>query len=64
MGTYMLKGEVLMGVACVTLRLSIRKGLYVGHIQWYRMSKSSTEWANLYGSGVLEMEDTILAKIW
>ena len=33
MGAYPLKGEVGIGVACVTLRLSLRKGVYVGHIQ-------------------------------
>ena len=55
MGAYLLKGEVFMGMAFVTLRLYIRKGLYVGHIQWDRMRKSPTEWSNIYGSGVLEM---------
>ena len=50
LGTYMLKGEVGMGVACVTLRLSLRKGIYVGHIKWDSMSKYPTEWANLYGA--------------
>ena len=39
MGTYLLKGEVFMGVACVTLRLSLRKGIYVGHIQCDGMRK-------------------------
>ena len=62
LGTYMLKGEMGMGVECVTLRLSLRKGIYVGHIQWGRMGKSKTVWANIYGSGVLEMGDTIFAK--
>ena len=33
LGTYMLKGEVLMGVAYVTLRLYLRKGIYAGHLQ-------------------------------
>ena len=33
LGNYPLKGEVLMGVACVTFRLSLRKGIYVGHLQ-------------------------------
>ena len=61
MGNHMLKGEVLMGLACVTLRLSFRKGLYVVHIQWDIMSKAQTEWSNIYGSGVLEMGDTIFA---
>ena len=47
-------------MACVTLRLSLRKGVYVGHIQWDSMRKAPTTWANIYGSGVLEMGDTIL----
>ena len=33
LGTYMLKGEVLMGVAYVTLRLYLRKGIYAGHLK-------------------------------
>ena len=33
LGTYILKGEVFMGVACVTLRLSLIKGIYVVYIQ-------------------------------
>ena len=64
MGAYLLKGEVFMGMAFVTLRLYIRKGLYVVHKQWDRMRKSSTEWVNLYRSGALEMGETILAKRW
>ena len=63
MGTYILKGEVLMGVACVTLRLSLRKGVYVGHPQWEIMRKYQTAWANIYGYGVLEMGDTIFGKV-
>ena len=59
MGTYLLKGEVFMGVACVTLTLSLRRGVYVGHIQCDSMRKSPTEFANIYGPGVLEMWDTI-----
>ena len=62
MGNYLLKGEVFMGLACVTLRLSLRKGVYVVHIQWYNMSKSQTEWAYIYEYGVLEMGDTIFAR--
>ena len=34
LGTYPLKVEVLMGVACVTLRFYLRKGIYVVNIQW------------------------------
>ena len=62
MGTYILKGKVLMGVACVTLRLSLRKWVYVGHIQWESTRKAQAAWTNIYGAGVLEMGDTIFAK--
>ena len=62
MGTYMLKVQVGMGVTCIKLRLSLIKGIYDGHIQWESMSKAQTEWANIYGSGVFEMGNTILAK--
>ena len=62
MGTYVLKGEVLMGLEYVNLRLSLKKGIYVGHIQWETMKKSQTSWAYIYGSGVLEMGDNIFAR--
>ena len=62
MGTYLLNGKVLMGVACVTLRLSLRKGVYAGHIQWDSMRKDHTAWTNIYGAGVLEMGGTIFAR--
>ena len=32
LGPYLLKKEVAMGVACVTLRISIRIGRYVGNL--------------------------------
>ena len=59
MGNYLLKGEAGIGMECVTLRLSLRKGIYVGHIQCDGMRKPPTESANIYGPGVLEMWDTI-----
>ena len=62
MDTYILKGDVLIGVTCVTLGLSLRKGLYVGNIQWDSMRKFSTAWDNIYGAGVLEMGDTIFTR--
>ena len=49
LGTYILKDEVGMVLAFITLSLSLRNGGYVGHLQWDIMSKSPTEWANLYG---------------
>ena len=52
-----------IGVAGVTLRLSLKKGRYVGHLQWYIISKSPTEWANIYGSGVLGIEDNIFKRV-
>ena len=33
LGNYPLDGEVLMGVACVTLRFSLIKGRYSVHLQ-------------------------------
>ena len=51
-----------MGVACITLRLSLRKWGYSGHLQWYNVSKSPTIWENLYLSGVLGMGGTIFSR--
>ena len=62
MGSYPLKDEARMGVACVTLRISIRKWRYIGQLQWDIMSKSPTEWANLNGAGAMGMGDTIYAR--
>ena len=62
LGAYPLKGEVGTGVACVTLRFSIRKGRCVGHIQWEITRKAPTAWANLYGSGVLQMGEYIFQR--
>ena len=42
LGTYPLKGEVLMVVVCITLRFSLIKGKYVGNIQWDIMRKAET----------------------
>ena len=47
MGPYPLKDEVGMGVAGVTSRISLRKGIYIAHIQWYRMSKVPTSLVNI-----------------
>ena len=33
LGAYPLKYEEVIGVACVTLRMSLRKGIYGGHLQ-------------------------------
>ena len=51
-----------MGLTCVTLRIPLSKGRYVGHLQWDRMRKGPTAWADLYGTGVLEMGDTIYSR--
>ena len=48
-----------MGVACVTMSISLRKGRYVGHLQWDSMRKGPTAWANLYVARVLGLRDTI-----
>ena len=59
---YPLKDEVGMVLVCVTLRISLRKGIYGGHLHWGRMSKVPTAWSNIYGYGVLGMRDTIYAR--
>ena len=51
-----------MGVACVTLRLYLRKGRYMGHLQWEFIRKSPTAWAKSYGAVVLGMGDAIYAR--
>ena len=60
--TYPLKGEVGIGVACVTLRFSIRKGRCVGNIQWGITRIEPTAWANLYGTVVLQMGGYIFSR--
>ena len=60
--TYPLKDDVGMGVACVNLRLSLRKGRYVGHLPWDSMGKFRTAWANIYGDGVFGLRDIILGR--
>ena len=39
LGPYPLKEEMLIGLACVNFRVSLRKGRYVGHLQWDSMRK-------------------------
>ena len=51
MGPFQLRYEIFMGVVCYTLIISIRKGTYVGHLQWDRTIKFPTAWRNLYKSG-------------
>ena len=46
LGPYPLKDKLVMGVACVTLRMSLSKGRYVGPLYWDSMSKVSTAWEN------------------
>ena len=43
-----------IGVICCTYRMV--------NLQWDSMRKSTTGWANIYGSLVLEMWDTIFAR--
>ena len=62
LGTYPLKGQLGMRVACVTFRLYLIKGVYVGHLQWDSMRKAPTAWANSYVAGVLEIGGTIFAR--
>ena len=51
-----------MGVACVTLGVSLRKGRYDVHLQWDIMRKGPAAWDNLYGAGVMGMVDTIYSR--
>ena len=51
-------------MTCVTFSISLRKGIYVGHLQWDSMRKFQTSWANLYGYVVMGMGDTIYARDW
>ena len=51
-----------MVVACVTLMISIRKGIYAGHLQWDIMRKGLKEWDNIYGAVLLGMVDTIYVR--
>ena len=62
LGTYPFTDEMVMGIACVTFNLSLRKGGYSGHLQWCIMRKSLTAWTNLYGAGILVMGDTIYSQ--
>ena len=48
LGTYSLKDKVGMGIACVTLRSYILKGIYVRHLQWDSTRRVPTAWDNLY----------------
>ena len=59
---YLLKDEVGLGVACTAFSISLSKGMYSDRLQWDSMRKDPTAWANLYGSGVLGMGDTIYAR--
>ena len=61
MGTYILQDEVGMGLACMTLSISLRKRRHVGHLQWNPMQKGKMKWANLYGDETLGMGDKIYA---
>ena len=62
LGLYPLKDEVGMGVVCVTLRLALIKGRYIGHPKWDSMRKVPRAWANIYVAGVLVMGDKIYSK--
>ena len=48
-----------MRVAYVILRVSLRKGRYNRHLQWYIMRKVPEAWDNSYGAGVIEIGDNI-----
>ena len=59
----MLKDEVLIALAWVTLRLYIRKRGYFGQLQWDIMRKYPTKYTNLYVYGVLGIGDTIFTRV-
>ena len=59
---YPLTYEVGMIIICVTLRLSLQKGRYVGNLQWDIMRKAPTEWKKIYGAGTLGMGDTVFLR--
>ena len=42
LGPYPLKYEVGVGLVCVTLRIPLRKGRYVGPLEWDSMKKGPT----------------------
>ena len=62
LGHYPLKDEVGIGVASITMIISLSKGRYVGHLQGYNMRKGPTAWENLYGGGVIGLGDTIYSR--
>ena len=62
LGTYPLLDKVVMGVACINLNMSLRKGRNGCHLQWGSMIKGTTAQANLYEAGVKGMGDTIYAR--
>ena len=51
-----------MRLSCASLRLSLIKRIYVGHIHWEIIIKSTMSWANLNGVEVLVIGDTIYAR--
>ena len=59
---YLLIDEVGMRIACMTLRLSLQKGRYVGNLQWNSIWKAPISWAKLYGAGTFGTGDTILSR--
>ena len=62
LGPYPPKYEVGMGVACVNLSMSLKKGIYVGHLLWEITRKGPKEQANIYGYGVLGMRYIIYTR--
>ena len=62
LGPYPLKDKVGLGVACVTLRITLRKWIYVGPLQWDSTRKGLTARENLYGDGVLVLGGTIYSR--
>ena len=51
-----------VGVVFLSFRLSLRKGVYIGHLQWVIMIKFLVARSNLYGSGVVGMGNTVFPR--
>ena len=54
--------RVGMGIAIVTLKASLRPGLYARHLQYETMRKTATWYANLHNAGSAYGVDTLYAK--
>ena len=56
LGPYLFTDVVGMGITFVPLMLSLRKGRYVGKLQWDSTRKAQTAWEPFIGQGNWEWE--------